>query len=65
MIAFRVRGRVVSVLCGGLDPALADIQLNDVRDQHRSLDPGDVVSVEEGEARWRAQLPASIFEVSA
>jgi GT2 family glycosyltransferase len=64
MIAFRVRGRVVSVLCGGLDPALADIQLNVVLDQRRSLDPGDVVSVEAGQARrrWRVQLPAELYE---
>src|SRR3954468_17301989 len=64
MIAFRVRGRVVSVLCGGLDPALADIQLNVVLDQGRSLDPGDVVSVEAGQARrrWRVQLPAELYE---
>src|SRR2546421_1370109 len=64
MIAFRVRGRVVSVLCGGLDPALADIQLNVVLDQDRSLDPGDVVSVDAGQARrrWRVQLPAELYE---
>src|SRR5438552_9359980 len=62
MIAFRVRGRVVSVQCGGLDPALADIQLNVVLDQDRSLDPGDVVSVEAGQARWRVQLPAELYE---
>src|SRR5438105_10788493 len=64
MIAFRVRGRVVSVLCGGLDPALADIQLNVVLDQDRSLDPGDVVSVEAGQARrrWRVELPAELYE---
>ena len=64
MIAFRVRGRVVSVLCGGLDPALADIQLNVVLDRDRSLDPGDVVSVDAGQARrrWRVQLPAELYE---
>ena len=64
MIAFRVRGRVVSVLCGGLDPALADIQLNVVLDHDRSLDPGDVVSVDAGQARrrWRVQLPAELYE---
>src|SRR5215212_4572591 len=64
MIAFRVRGRVVSVLCGGLDPALADVQLNVVLDQDRNLDPGDVVSVDAGQARrrWRVQLPAELYE---
>src|SRR5437763_14481025 len=66
MIAFRVRGRVVSVLCGGLDPALADVQLNVVLDQDRSLDPGDVVSVEAGpRRRWRVQLPVALYEVHA
>src|SRR5436305_1363736 len=60
MIAFRVRGRVVSVLCGGLDPALADIQLNVMLDQDRSLDPGEVVSVEAGQERrrWRVSEAA-------
>src|SRR4051812_10936825 len=64
MIAFRVRGRVVSVLCGGLDPALADIQLNVMLDQDRSLDPGEGVSVEAGQARppRRGQLPAELYE---
>jgi hypothetical protein len=63
MIAFPVRGRVVSVLCGDVDPALADVQLNVVLDQDRSLDPGDVVSVEAGpRRRWRVQLPAELYE---
>ena len=63
MITFRVRGRVVSVLCGDVDPALADVELNVVLDQGRSLDPGDVVSVEAGpRRRWRVQLPAELYE---
>jgi hypothetical protein len=46
-----------------VDPALADVQLNVVLDQDRSLDPGDVVSVEAGpRRRWRVQLPAELYE---
>ena len=54
----------MSVLCGGVDPAFTDVQLNVVLDQGRSLDPGDVISVEAGQARrrWRVQLPAELYE---
>ena len=67
MIAFRVRGRTVSVLCSGLDPAAADIQLNVVLDQRSNLDAGHVVSVEAGPARqrWRVHLPAELYEGQA
>src|ERR1700720_2244273 len=67
MIAFRVRGRTVSVLCAGLDPATADIQLNVVLDHRGNLDAGHVVSVEAGQARqrWRVNLPTELYEGQA
>ena len=67
MITFRVRGRTVSVLCAGLDPAEADIQLNVVLDQRSTLDAVHVVSIEAGQARrrWRVHLPTELYEGQA
>jgi len=67
MITFRVRGRTVSVLCAGLDPAEADIQLDVVLDQRSTLDAVHVVSIEAGQARrrWRVHLPTELYEGQA
>ena len=67
MITFRVRGRTVSVLCAGLDPAEADIRLDVVLDQRSTLDAVHVVSIEAGQARrrWRVHLPTELYEGQA
>jgi GT2 family glycosyltransferase len=64
MLSFRVRGRVVSVLCSELDPSLDEVELNVVLDRQRALDAAHILRAEgvPGHRLWLVHLPPELYE---
>jgi hypothetical protein len=64
MLSFRVRGRVVSVLCSELDPSLGEVELKVELDGQHDLDAGYIFRAEgvPGHRLWLVQLPAELYE---
>ena len=64
MLSFRVRGRVVSVLCSDLDPSVDEVDLSVELDERRDLDAGYIFRADgvTGHRRWLVHLPAELYE---
>ena len=64
MLSFRVRGRVVSVLCSELDPSLGEVDLKVELDGQHDLDAGYIFRAEgvPGHRLWLVHLPAELYE---
>jgi hypothetical protein len=64
MIAFRVRGRLISVSCSELDPRLTDVELNVVLNHDQQLEAGCIFKLEAGpgSCRWVVHLSAELYQ---
>jgi hypothetical protein len=64
MLSFRVRGRVVSVLCSELDPSHGEVDLKVELDGQHDLDAGYIFRAEgvPGHRLWLVHLPAELYE---
>jgi len=64
MLSFRVRGRVISVLCSELDPSLDEVELNVVLDRQRALEAAQILRAEgaPGHRTWLVHLPPELYD---